>query len=267
MSVSETVFFGEDTAQWLDAIHDARAVPIQKVTAQTFGRDLPGNSSRPVLLTCDDGRDYVVKGVHAGRMPVNDQVVGRLGRAMNAPIPRVVLVDVPEELIQMQPEMAHMTPGLAHGSEVLPAVVDSYLIEHMRKGDGNRGRFARLAVLWGVVGVFDKQYLYSDDDPPRVYSADHGHAFPGGPEWTRRSLTRPRAPALPDPEIVDKCHLTDMEIDEAARKLSGIDDARIARIVAAPPDGWGFDMPDRVALAQFISRRRREMLQALNVTP
>lgn len=262
MGTREAVWFGADAAAWIDAIHAAHAVPIHHVTAETFGGDWPEMSSRPVLLSCDDGRDYVVKGRHGGRIPVNDQVIGRLGRAMGAPVARVTLVDVPAELIEMQPEMRHMQPGLAHGSEIIGSVSESYVIEHVA-ARVNRGRFARLAVLWGLVDVFDRQYLYTEADPPVLYSADHGHAFPRGPDWTRRSLLDHRAPADLDHEIEAACDFTSAEIRAAAAALRGIDDARIADIVAAPPDGWGFDMPDRLALAQFLSRRRREMLTAL----
>lgn len=240
-------------------------IPLRTVQAQTYGRDWPENSSRPVLLSCDDGRDYVVKDRHAGRIPVNDQVIGRLGRAMGAPVPRVTLVDVPRDLISMQPEMAHMHPGLAHGSEVVASVTDSYVIEHA-SARVNRVRFARLAVLWGWVSVFDRQYLYTEEDPPVLFAADHGHAFPRGPQWTRRSLLSSSAPPALDHELAQTCRFTEAEIRTAADALRGIDDARIVEAVAAPPSEWGFGMPDRVALAQYLSRRRRELLSALSGT-
>ncbi|MCA1789088.1 MAG: hypothetical protein LC667_04280 [Thioalkalivibrio sp.] len=203
-----------------------------------------------------------MKGRHAGRSAVNDQVIGRLGKAMGAPVPRVTLVDVPGELISMQPEMAHMQPGLAHGSEVVPSVSDSYLIEHAT-ARVNRGRFAKLAVLWGWVSVFDRQYLYTEDDRPILFAADHGHAFPRGPDWTRRSLLSAATPAELDHELADACRFTQGEIQAAADALRGIDDAGIVKAVAAPPGEWGFGMPDRAALAQYLSRRRRELLIVL----
>jgi hypothetical protein len=260
------ISLGEDTGAWIDAIHAAQAVPARTVVAHTFGQDWPENSSRPVLLTCDDGKDYVVKGRHAGRIPVNDQIIGRLGRAMGAPVARVTLVNVPQELISLQPEMAHLAPGLAHGSEVVQSVIDSYVIEHAAS-PVNRGRFAKLAVLWGWVSVFDRQYLYTEEDPPVLYAADHGHAFPRGPEWTRRSLLSTSMPAALDHEVAEACNFTPKEIRAAADALRGIDDARIVEAVASPPVAWGFEMPDRVALAQYLSRRRRELLIALTGAP
>src|SRR5574341_1706370 len=57
----------------------------QAIFAHTFIQK--GSSfSRPVWLECEDGKIYVVKGRHAGRSIFNDQMIARLGRAMNAPV-------------------------------------------------------------------------------------------------------------------------------------------------------------------------------------
>jgi hypothetical protein len=252
-----------DIRAWLDAIHAAREKPRRIVTAQTYaGEWWPDCSSKPVLLTCDDGRDYVVKSAHAGRIPVNDHVIGHLALAMNAPVPPVRLVHVPAVMIAEQAEMRHMTPGLAHGSEAIAGVYESYMVEHARVRR-NRSRFARLAVLWGVVGVFDQQFLYQEESPPILFAADHGHAFPRGPHWTRGDLLRYRGVAEPDAYIMRACRFTTAELRAAGDALAGIDDARIADAVAAPPDGWGFSAPDRAALARYVARQRDAMLRHL----
>jgi hypothetical protein len=63
------------------------------------------------MLACDDGQEYVVKGRHVPRTLVNDQIVGHLGKAMEAPVGEVRLVDVPAELIRINSVMGHMPPG------------------------------------------------------------------------------------------------------------------------------------------------------------
>src|SRR4028118_1124436 len=136
-----------DPALWIDAIQAEQAKPHAVVDGQIY-LERWETSARPVLLGCNDGRDYVVKGRNAGRKAVNDQIVGRLARAMGAPVPRVTLVNVPETLVRDEPEMAHIAPGLAHGSELLRGVHESYLVEHRTQIE-NRTRYARLAILWG----------------------------------------------------------------------------------------------------------------------
>jgi hypothetical protein len=254
-------FYGEDTGEWINAIRAAQAAARpDAIIAHTFLRDYD-TSARPVLLSCDNGRDYVVKGQQAGRMLVNDQVIGRLGRALLAPVPRIAIITVPPELTESEPRMSHMAPGLSHGSQFLSDVGDSYTIEHTAHR-ANRARFARLAVLWGLVSVFDRQYLYSETEPPILYAADHGHAFPRGPVWNRRALLS-AGPAELDVELAHACQFTEREIAGARERLRGIDDARIADAVAAPPREWDFPMEDRAALAQYLSRRRWELLERL----
>ena len=250
---------------WIDLIREAQTRPARTVTAHTYLTRWEETASRPVLLSCNDGRDYIVKGRNAGRIPVNDLVVGKLARAIGAPVPRVGLVDVPAALIEDEPMLAHIPPGLAHGSEQLQDVADNYIVEHLGE-PGNRLRFLRLAVLWGIVSIIDRQYLYSENPPRLVHSADHSHCFPRGPGWTRLSLLRAPSAAL-DNELVEYCRFTPSEVAKVPGILDGMDDARIADAVAAPPSEWGIDMTERVALADFLARRRTQLRGSLPVSP
>src|SRR5262245_44207625 len=93
------------------------------IRAHTFITLFP-TFSKPVVLACDDGKVYVVKGLQPGRPDhhqmsraiIADHVVGRVGYAMGAPVPEIRLIDVPAALRDAQPEMQHMVAGIAHGS-------------------------------------------------------------------------------------------------------------------------------------------------------
>lgn len=228
-------------------------------TAHTFLRLWP-TSSRPVHLACEDGREYVVKGVQAGRMIATDSIVGRLGVAMGAPVGTVGLVDVPAELIDIEPRMAHMTPGISHGCVWIPGCSEREDIMHLGHGD-NRRRFARLAVLYGWVFANDRQYIYRNRMPFEVYSVDHGHFLPDGPWWTVASLEADEY-VVPDPHLIGGCGLTGPDLREACMGLLGINDAVIARAVAAPPDHWGVTLPERVGLAAYLSNRRAQLIRS-----
>ena len=47
-----------------------------------------------------------------------------------------------------------------------------------------KNRCALLAVMYGWFQAGDNQLLYRKTPPELVFSVDHGHFFPGGPEWT-----------------------------------------------------------------------------------
>lgn len=209
----------------------------------------------------------MVKALHAsrvaemGRVLVNDQIVARLGELIHAPVPNVALIDVPAELVANQAEMAHMMAGIAHGSQFVENVTERAGFEHAVVLE-NRQRFALLAVLFGWIGAQDHQFVYSKTGPQLVYSVDHGHFFPSGPAWTEASLAG--APeSQPDTQITNACNITQPELHEAIRALSDVGDEALAYIVAVPPDEWGLTMEERMALLNYLTKRRDELLAML----
>jgi len=215
--------------------------------------------SRPCAVKCSDGEVYVVKGRQVGRAIVTEQVVARLGAKMGAPVGCVTLVDVPQALIDIEPEMQHLPSGLAHGSLKIPDCTDRLGIQYAQVTQ-NRSRFARLAVLYGWVHVqHDQQVIYPKFSPFLVYSVDHGHFFPGGPNWISHGLRTAPAPSM-DPWFDRDCLFSKEERREALEQLNDVSDEDIAQAVAAPPDDWVFPMADRVELAKYLSERRDSLL-------
>jgi hypothetical protein len=192
---------------------------------------------------------------------VNEHIVARLGELMHAPVPRAAPIDVPAELVAAEPKMAQIIPGVAHGLQFVENVTERMAVDHSGVAE-NRPRFARLAILYGWVGAADQQFVYEKAAPFLVYSVDHGNFFPSGMNWTQASLQQ--APmAQPDAAITTPCNLNDQEINGGIQELSSIDDTALACAVALPPDPWGLSMEERLALLEFLIRRRDELLAAL----
>lgn len=229
-------------------------------TAHTFLKRWP-SYSHPVLLACDDGNEYVVKGQHAGRAIVSDQVLGRLGVALAAPVGQVCLVEIPAELVAAEPEMSGVQPGTAHACRWIPGCSERAHIAHTELPE-NKPRFAALALLYGWAYASDHQFIYANDPPHLVYSVDHGHFFPGGPDWTIESLAdAPRA--VPDAIVVSQASLSNADLVGAAEILQSIPDEQIAKAVASPPDEWSLAFSERVALAAYLGSRRDDLVSAL----
>lgn len=231
------------------------------VRATTF-RKAWSSASRPVLVLCDDGEEYVVKGSQAGRMIFNDHVAATLGAAIGAAVGLPRLVDLPAALIGLQPEMAHLTPGLAHGTRWIPGSTERESIQYTGVPE-NRSRFAALAVLYGWLGAGDHQFIYEAAAPNRVTSVDHGHFFPGGPDWTAASLATAPPPTL-DSVIETACHLTPEEVEGPKLALSAVSDAYIAVAVGRPPSAWNASRSERLALAAYLATRRDLLVQAVS---
>jgi hypothetical protein len=201
-----------------------------------------------------------------GRMIFNDHVIARLGKLVDAPVPEVALVDVSNELNALNPDratgMGHMAAGTAHGSRRFDEVSERIdAIDHVGAGD-NKGRFAKLAVFNAWVGSYsDRQFLYDNAPPYRVYSVDHGHFFHGGPGWSINSLDQAPAAQIAN-DIVTACNLTNDDLSDACSSLEDVADVEIAEVLAIPPDEWGVSLDERVALASYVHKRRRELLAA-----
>jgi hypothetical protein len=140
---------------------------------------------------------------------------------------------------------------------------DGWEMEHLDEEE-NLDRYASLAVLYGWTQAADHQFLYGKTPPHLVYSVDHGHFLEGGPEWTTASLlSAPKA--IPDRLIASSAALSRKALQTATLRLQGVADDDIAEAVAAPPDSWGMMMHERVALAEYLARRRDDLLAAADL--
>ncbi len=250
---------------WDRRLRAAAESPPTPLRAVEFREALP-TKSRPSVVLCDDGHEYVVKGRNAGRSTFNDQVVGHLGTAMGAPVAEVALVDVPLDLILDNFDMKDITDGIGHGSRWIPGTSKAERLLYQGWPE-NRPRFALLAVLYGWAQVEeDHQFIYETEPPHLVHSVDHGDFFPRGPGWSVASLRRAGL-AVPDPVITFGAALGPLELAAAAVNLLRISDGTIAAAIVAPPDLWGVTFEERVAMAMYLAVRRDTFLTSLTRQP
>lgn len=251
---------------WAEKIRDRVAAPHDAPMCETPEKDW-GSASGPVLCRCSDGFRYVVKdsrnrgGQDIRRVMVTEQIVGRLGARIQAPVANVNFVDVPAELIARNASMAHMLPGLAHGSKWIVDCTDREGVRY-QTSPGNPGRFALLAVLYTWTHASDHQFIYEKAPPNAVHSVDHGYFFHGGPDWTVDTLRAASTPTRLD-AVFDPCNLQPDDVASAGRELRSVTEDDIATIVSAPPDTWGLTLDERVSLAGYLAHRRSALLAFL----
>lgn len=240
--------------EWDRLLDAARATPPNPVEARTYRKSYQ-TLRKPVLLECEDGVEYVVKGSQGGRSVFNEQVIGRLGTALGVPVCEVSLVNVSPELIERNtPAMDHISPGLAHGCRFVPDCLGAIQITHVDE-PANRERYAQLALFYGWIVAKYHQFIYKDQAPYIVYSCDHGEFFPRGPDWTEESLAE-APPASPDNLIVLACGLGRNEISMTRPIFDSINPKVIATAIAAVPRHWGgVTDRERYALACYLLSR------------
>ena len=248
--------------EWRNKISAAMAVPPTHVSALTYRKIRFQSFSSPVVLGCDDGQNYVVKalgkrpGLH--RALFNDLTMGILAGFVGAAVPSVTLVDLRAELIRAEVDLHGLTSGLAYGSRYMPDASKTRQGIAFTNLPANRPRFALLAVFYGLAYVqHDHQFIYQDVTN-LVFSFDHGHFFPNGPDWTIQGLAGAPA-AVPDPVICQACQFSAAELADARQRLVPIGPNQIAAAVAASPDTWGVNIDERVQLAMYLMKRKNEL--------
>jgi hypothetical protein len=265
--------------EWGAIIREARESAPRVVEVCEY-REKPRENSfaSPPLLACDDGGEYWVKfrrrsdgceGTrrthHLGGM-VTEQVVGRLAIQLGAEaVPEVRVVHISEEMIANEKRLDSGCPGLAHGSRNIATNCSSkrgFAQDNHHRHPINRPRLAHLAVLYGLTAASDHQVIFPLGGDPLIWSVDHGHFLPGGPNWRADQLTNASA-ARVDAHIVGSCGVTREELVQPIRRLHELTEREIAEAVAIPPDEWYFPESDRIALARYLSDRRSAILAAV----
>jgi hypothetical protein len=245
---------------WKQKLNDALSQPEIPIKATTFRKGWK-TKAEPVLLKCNDGRDYVVKGQQAGRQIVNDQITARLGFAIGAPVGEPKIVEISAELIAIELNLSHIPSGIAHATLYIKDCFDSSELIATSEPE-NRSRFALLAVLYGWIYANDIQFIFKKNPPRLVYSVDHGHFFPGGPNWTEYDLIQAPDAKL-DPFLDQHCNFTTDEISSALRALESVSEETIIQAVATPPSEWGLTLDERVTLVEYLTRQQQQLLTFL----
>jgi hypothetical protein len=171
-------------------------------------------------------------------------------------------VDVPQELIDAQSEIKDFSPGVTHGSHFMADISKKREpILHIHVGP-NRSRFAELSLLYGLAYCqHDHQFFYQDGTN-LVFSLDHGHLFPNGPNWTS-PLLKGMPPAAPDATIESGCLLTKAELIAARDLLNRISDRVLTVAVASIPEDWHVSESERLDLLVYLEKRREQLLADL----
>lgn len=229
--------------------------PIDIIEATTYIRGWR-TKSNPVLLQCIDGKKYVVKGKQAGRQIVNDQIVARLGLAIEAPVGNPQIINVSQELIDIEPNLENFGCGAVHGTEFIPNCIDQWTLIATSEPE-NRIRLATLSLLYGWTHANDHQFIFHKIPPRIIYSVDHGHFFPNQPEWRVEDLEQD-LPATLD-IYFENCNFADDELKYIYDILNNVTDQAIVKAVAFPREDWGITFAERLGMINYLINRKTDL--------
>lgn len=243
------------------------------VSIAAFTPGPPGISySAPFRVIGSDHVDYFVKSLancpQGGITLVAEFVVASVGRLINAPMIRTVIIEISPllagyELLPGKPVAA----GLAHASAALEHCDEMGRPNlHARSQDDNRVRHAAVYALFDWCYGSDQQWLYDIDDDRRIYSHDHGLYFPSG--WATDPGPLMRAVDDPHPLPDSSAGLSPVALEAAAERLEAVTRTDLAVILNQVPAAWPVTDQMLETLGWFLERRAPAVaVRIRNLTP
>jgi hypothetical protein len=221
------------------------------------GRSPGDGGSKPFLVVASDERQYWCKAPNnpqGGMVPVNEQVVGRLAVLAGIAVCEPALVNIPEDLAGIE-----ICPGyvleecVAHGSLAVDGAVEVRANLSHRSEDDNARRQAGYLVLHDWLWGGDDQWLRVAANGNEYFSHDHGHYFPGGPNWTVEGLEAAKDQPHPSPSTADG--LDADELERLADRLDALKKEEIAAHVEVLPEAWPIGATEIAAIVDFAVHR------------
>jgi len=225
-------------------------------------RPSTGGASGSFLVAADDQQRYWCKSLNnlqGPRVPVTEQIVGRLGALIGASVCRVALVRL-DGVVGWEFRAGHrIEPGWAHGSAAVEPVIETRALDH-RLEDDNRRRHAGFYALddWLLGG--DQQWLCATDESHAYYSHDHGF-FLGGPTWSAASLAA--AGAAPSALSANPTGLDAEELRRLADRLASVTEQEIETEIRKIPAEWPVTDAELAAVVELAAERRRPVAARL----
>jgi hypothetical protein len=208
-------------------------------------------------VLADDGRRYWCKSLNnfqSPRVPITEQIVGRLASLIGAPACAVALIRL-DAIIgwEFRPGTGRLVEaGWAHGSVAVEPAFETRELRH-RTDDDNRRRHCGIYALCDWLAGSDVQWLYGVDEDNAYYSHDHGF-YLTGPEWTETSLVASRD--VPFTLSIPPAQLDPNELERLADALTNLTRATIEGELSTLPEDWPVTDHELNVLAEFIDYRR-----------
>jgi hypothetical protein len=241
---------------------------LRTIAVTRYVTPLREGGSLPAIVEADDDGMYVLKFRAAGhgvKALVAEVVAGEIGRALDLPVPEIVLATLERDLSRTEPDreihaLIHDSAGLNMALDYLPGSVTFDPVVH-----GVADDFAS-KVVW-----FDALVSNVDRTPRNTnmlmwhrkpWLIDHGSTlyFHHGPEWPANARARGPFAAIKDHVLLRRArHLR--EVDEAMAAILTPD--VVDGILGAVPGEWLEDAEAGLSAAATRAAYRRYLLERL----
>ena len=217
-------------------------MPLRRLAATRYVTPLREGGSMPAVVEADDQGLYVLKFRGAGQGPkalVAEAIAGGLARALELPMPEIVLMDLDAELARTEgdPEIQDLinaSAGLNLGMDYLPGAINFDPVAEQPDAD------LASRIVW--FDAFTSNVDRTARNPNmlvwhgRLYLIDHGASLYFHHGWDGDTTQAGKPFALVRDHVLLRWadRIAAVDDDMAARLPAGV----IADIVAQVPDEW-----------------------------
>ena len=224
--------------------------------------------SKPLLGRADDGNRYWVKPLNnpqGPKVPVTEQIVGRIGLLIDAPVCEVRTIEIPDAIAQGNWKYAPnqpLEPGIAHASQNVGNANEQRGSLSHYNDDRNSQRFPYFLALYDWCWGGDAQWLYVESDDNQYYSHDHGwYLPPKGATWTKDAIQDKK-----DEPHVLQCQEQNLEsnaVEEVVGALQDVDRNDILATLSTIPTSWNVTDEGLEAVGYFLENRAPQVADRL----
>lgn len=243
-------------ADWNGLLNGQRATTAEVALKAALQQSRTGGSGA-FLGLADDGQRYWIKPLNNAqgeRVPITEQIVGRIGNLLGAPTCENRTIAISEEFAgwEFRPGRT-LEPGIAHASLHVEHAIFTRALNH-RADDDNSRRYAFLFALYDWCWGGDVQGLLAAKDENRFYSHDHGwYLPPEGKTWTVADLDANAD--VPHELPTNPNGIGASVAEEVAASLEAAKRSALQKALAGIPSVWPVNDDELEGVGFFLEKR------------
>ncbi len=254
-----------ERADWVGLLRDQRTTEVELTLVAPLAQNELGES-KAFIARASDGQRYWVKPLNnpqGRRVPITEQIVGRMGVLINAPTRPVVTLGITSDSTGWEfTRGRRLEEGIAHASLNLESRADATGLER-RYHDHNATRHAAILGLYDWCWGGEPQGLLDLTDDYSFHSHDHGaYLPPEGPSWETQALLDAVELAHELDEDSDD-GITTAHVEPVVAALRSVSRAQIRDALAKVPSTWPVSDEELECVGFFLERRAKPAAERL----
>jgi len=253
-------------SDWNGLLKDRRPTAPDVELKATLQKSSEGGSGA-FLGLADDRQRYWIKTINNAqgeRVPITEQIVGRIGSLINAPTCSVKTIGIDANFVGWEFKSGNkLEQGIAHASLHVEDAVLNRALDH-RSDDDNVRRHAFIFALYDWCWGGDIQGLLEASNKNTFYSHDHGwYLPPNGAQWNIAELE----------DKVDTPHEMQKNDDgkvqsvaeEIAVAIEAVQKEEILEALSCIPSTWPVSDDELECVGFFLEKRTTAVAERIRM--